>query len=272
VPAFVSLSCGVFAPGDGKEELHWEVLTVVDFSGDPKVLRALRTLRGALEHVDFRGQERSYGGRGGLQRHMERLPALPNLIVLVLGDFSSDVDIEVREVIRVLEALTALWLIAVVSENPSQWSDLPRVHGFIKAAQGQLGVDATQVTLQLASVFAPETLICVDLADWCEALGTAHAPSTLSRAFIQEGDKRSSLGFRSRLERRAVETASALAVMPLYTCTRLRQTRDLMEAVAEIVQDDSTVILSAPFKFIREHAALSGGSAGVLLLCRPATV
>jgi hypothetical protein len=192
------------------------------------------------------------------------------LIVLVLGKHSADLAIEVREILRVLDAPRKLWVVAVVSENPDQWSELTRVHGFIKAAEGRLGIDAAQVTLHLASVFAPETLICVDPTDWCEALGTAHEPSTLSRAFLQEGNGRWTLGFLTRVERKTVETASAVSVMPLYPVTRVRQTRDVMTALVENIRDDCTCILSAPCELIREHAALNGPHAGILFLCRPA--
>lgn len=269
--ALFNIACGAYDhPSEGPESLHWRCVNVVDLSGDSAVRAALRLLDAALNHVDILEHEVlpddlvAAIGKASSEALMH-----PLVVVLVLGEFSTCGMTHLNAVLSALEVSAGIGERVVVAEDPASWGALPSVRGYVQTAKGRLGVDATQVTLQAVSLIAPVLMAGIDLNDWCVALGDVDTPSTLARAFWQQTESHRSLHFLEPAEQKAVESADAVAAMPLYPCTRIRQMNEVVRGFAALLSEEATLVLSAPGELIRTNEALNGPHESVLALCRP---
>ena len=269
--ALFSFACGVYDdPPDGPERLLWRSVTVIDLSCDSSVRAALRSLEATLNHVDFLEQEVLFTAVAlAVRNNVARFFEAPTVVVLVLSEPNSCGKMRLRHVLDALDGSAGIGAIVVVAEAPASWGSISSARGYVKAGKGRLGMDAAQVALQAVSLIAPLSLSCIDLNDWCCALGDVDAPATLARAFWQQKENYRSLYFLDSGESIAVKTAEAVALLPLYPCIQFGQMREIGNAFSELIREDAGFALGAQGAIVRANEALNGPYQAVLALCRP---
>lgn len=76
-----------------------------------------------------------------------------------------------------------------ICANPSSWTGLEGIDGWVKCDEGDEAMAASQLLLMLATLTSPETLNCIDDSDVGNVLGSCTAPAQLLQGICNSSNE-----------------------------------------------------------------------------------
>lgn len=190
---------------------NWRTATtVVNFSDTPTARKTFGTLRStfaaARYSVNVFSNPEGVGKLCGCLRIQQFGTA--DAVIYTAGNLA----ITSEAVQRVVDALRTMGpgLVVVVDDNCARWRALTGVSGFVRGAESTSPATATAAAISLATLGAPETLVCADHEDVAMCLGSAQQPAVLAEGLWFRRLQR--LEFLSAADGDFAKNADALAV------------------------------------------------------------
>lgn len=204
------------------------------------------------------------------KRLLERLKAASHDLVTVAICIGSSAALAAETVQPAVDALrrcfgSSLAALVVVATTTHQFASLRGVDGFVCGVHATSAETARDLFLLLSTLTAPRHLMGIDVLDLLPALGSAHAPSRIARAFwFQEGEGR--LIFATKADEQCVKGASRVLALSLVPSLQWPEMHRLHRAVRAEAVTASACILFAPCDAL--HPGLLPNSVGLVpVLC-----